>query len=209
MSRPRPSLFGPIAFAFCSLVFAAGAGYTWWLDHRANAAAPLPEVRTATLPMSAAAPPALVRPARDASRLAQHAQRYEPAAATVVRKCLGADGVPVFTSAACPNGSTLQREIAVEVPARSPSPPAAAAQPAVAVATSNATVVNMAPEYGIPDRRYRRDVEREIAWDRCERAKVRARAEVAALRNKRTMSDIRRWDDHVVHECAPYKVMTR
>jgi hypothetical protein len=191
MARSSPSLFAPLFVTCCSLVFAVGAGYAWWTDR--HAPAPLPAKQAPAI--------AVVRPAPAAMA----------AAGPVLRKCLGRDGVPVFTTAACPAGSVLEREIAVEVSAQAPtrlgSPPAVA--PALAVANANATVVLPASGYDMADRGYRRELERERAWDRCDRGKVRARSELAALRNRRTMSQIRQWEAYVLRECAPYQVMTR
>ena len=59
-----------------------------------------------------------------------------------------------------------------------------------------------------PSRGERRDIERERAWDRCERAKVREIAELEALRRK-TMRDVRRWREYREHECAFFAAMTR
>lgn len=197
MSRSFSSSFAPMVVTCCSLVFAVGAGYAWWTDQRGLAAPPPTSAR-------AAVPPPIV-PAADAAS----APSGRPA--STLRKCLGRDGVPVFTSGACPAGTALQREIAIEVPMQEPahSNPPPAVPPVVAAASANATVVLPAPTYGIPDRGYRRDLERERAWDRCEHGKVRARAELAALRNRRTMSHIRKWEAYAMRECAPYQVMSR
>lgn len=117
--------------------------------------------------------------------------------------------MPIFTNTECPEDATLVSETAIAVPRDPPATGAKPSAPAVAVANANATVINQGVGYGIPSRQFRRDVDRERAWDRCERAKVRAESELAALRLKRKMSDIRRWENYAEDECAAYEIMTR
>jgi hypothetical protein len=204
MPRPHDSLFGPIAFALVAAVFAAGAAYTWWLDHRAAAATPLSDLRAATplpeWPSQQFAPPvAQPTPSRGTRTL--------QAPATVSR-CVGADGVPIFTSMACPAGSRLDKQVAVDV--RDPPPLVAAASRAVAGAVAVATVNNYAQGgYYDASPQEQRHFELERAQRQCEQARLRERAELLALGLDRKMKHVRQWADHVEHECAMYKVLSR
>ena len=203
MPRSRDSLFAPIAFAMCCAVFASGAAYTWWLDNRSPEPVPLRAVTHAMLPPVRMAPTDLP-PRPEALPVARrHTSR-------VLNRCLDAAGVPNYTSDACPAGTRLDKQITVrpEVEPRRAVPPPPTNS---AASVANATVVNnvRSAGYDIPSRQERRDYELEHAFDRCERAKVRERAELQALGLRRKMSDIREWADYTVHECATYKVLTR
>lgn len=94
---------------------AAGTWYAWRQD-RAPAAPPpvrpLPDLR--------AAPPVTVRPPPSKVQERVHLVPV-PAARPKVRRCLGDDGVPIYTTEPeCPAGSTLDavREVHVRDPVR-------------------------------------------------------------------------------------------
>jgi hypothetical protein len=201
MSRKQKSLWLPAAFAFFTAVFAALTGYAWWMENRAVprvmpvATAPAAVVRSVAVPRVSQAPP----------------PRGEPqAAAKAVNKCLGADQVPIYTSSACPSGSRLEKQFEVELDAnreRSRARSAAASNAAAASATASVVNVTSPAYYGPPSRQQRMSYDEERAWHQCERARVRERAELLALGNRRKMSDIREWADYVVRECATYEVL--
>ncbi len=199
MSRRQQSLWPPAAFAFFAAVFAALSGYAWWTENR-----------TASRKMPIAAAPSVVRSV-PVPRVSQATPRREPrTAAKAVNKCIGADQVPIYTSSDCPSGSSLEKQFEVEIDPDRERSPARSTVSSAAVASATASVVNVTgpADYGPPSRRQRMSHDEERAWHRCERAKVRERAELLALGNRRKMRDIRQWADYVVHECATYEVLT-
>lgn len=199
------SLALPIVVLVVSGGSAAFAGHAWWQQKQDSQPA---AVRTMPVP----APPSPQRTARVPSVVSSTPPRVaRTGAADALRKCIGADGVPVYTNHACPAGSTLAKTMPVELPRN--ARPAMAAYPASSPAGRPAGPVLRYPAPGypepyIPPREQREKLAIERAFDACEAAKLDEKLALKRLGNERTLRDIRRWGKRTADICAEYKLLT-